>query len=52
MKEQMSRETETLNERDEELRIAHTQAQREKRMCYASQLFDAVFEIANEAYIH
>lgn len=52
MKEQMDREMEVLKERDQELRIAAKQAQRQKRTNYADLLFDAIFDIANEAYIH
>lgn len=48
----MVREIETLKHRDEEMRILSKQAQRERRNEYGAVLFDAIFEIANEAYIH
>lgn len=52
IKEQMAREIEILKERDEEMRIVSKQAQRERRNEFGAVLFDAIFEIANEAYIH
>lgn len=51
MKDQMTREMKTLQERDEEMRIAQKQAQRQKKNDYANTLFDAIFEISNEAFI-
>ena len=48
----MHREMETLKERDEEMRICGKQAHRERRNEFGALLFDAIFEIANEAYIH
>jgi hypothetical protein len=48
----MDREIETLKVRDEEMRILGKQAQRERRNEFGAVLFDAIFEIANEAYIH
>ena len=42
----------TLKNRDEEMRIISKQAQRERRNEFGAILFDAIFEIANEAYIH
>ena len=48
----MVREINTLKDRDVEMRILAKQAQRERRNEYGSVLFDAIFEIANEAYIH
>ena len=52
MKQQTVRELQTLKERDDEMRIFAKQAQRERRNEYGAVLFDAIFEIANEAYIH
>lgn len=52
MKEQMSREMQTLKERDDEMRILEKQAHRERRNEFGAVLFDAIFEIANEAYVH
>jgi phage baseplate assembly protein W len=52
MKQQMVREINTLKDRDVEMRILAKQAQRERRNEFGSVLFDAIFEIANEAYIH
>jgi len=48
----MVREIETLKDRDVEMRILDKQAQRERRNQFGAVLFDAIFEIANEAYIH
>ena len=44
---QMQRETKTFNERDQEMRIVHKQAQRERRNNFGTNLFDAIFEIAD-----
>lgn len=52
MKEQMYREMDTLKERDVEMRICGKQAHRERRNEFGALLFDAIFEIANEAYVH
>lgn len=52
MKDQVGRDIETLKIRDEEMRILGKQAQRERRNEFGAVLFDAIFEIANEAYIH
>lgn len=52
MKEQMAREMETMKDRDREMRILGKQSHRERRNEFGAQLFDAIFEIANEAYIH
>lgn len=52
MKQQTVRELQTLKERDDEMRIFAKQAQRERHNEYGAVLFDAIFEIANEAYIH
>jgi hypothetical protein len=48
----MQREMEIFQERDQEMRIVHKQAKREKRNEFGYQLFDAIFDIANEAFIH
>jgi hypothetical protein len=48
----MVREISTLKDRDVEMRIFAKQAQRERRNEFGAVLFDAIFEIANEAYIH
>lgn len=48
----MAKEVETLKNRDEEMRILGKQAHRERRNEFGAVLFDAIFEIANEAYIH
>lgn len=48
----MAREVETLKNRDEEMRILGKQAHRERRNEFGAVLFDAIFDIANEAYIH
>lgn len=50
--EQLQREMETFKERDQEMRIAHKQSKREKRNGLGQVLFDAIFDIANEAYVH
>lgn len=42
----------TFHERDVEMRICEKQAHRERRNEFGAVLFDAIFEIANEAYIH
>jgi len=34
------------------MRIVHKQSKRERRNEFGYQLFDAIFDIANEAYIH
>ena len=52
MELQMAREIETLKERDHEMRIVGKQAHRERRNEFGAVLFDAIFEIANEAYVH
>lgn len=52
MKEQLNRDMETFIERDQEMRIYGKQAHRERRSEFGALLFDAIFEIANEAYIH
>ena len=46
----MDREMETFKDRDFEMRIVQKQAQREKRTDFAKDLFDAIFDIADEAY--
>lgn len=51
MRDQMQREMETVQERDQEMRIVGKQAQRERRNEFGNILFDAIFDIANEAYI-
>ena len=50
--EQLQREMDTFKERDQEMRIAHKQSKREKRNGLGQILFDAIFDIANEAYVH
>ena len=52
IKDQMQREMASLKERDVEMRIVHKQAKRQGRAEYSSVLFDAIFDIANEAYVH
>jgi hypothetical protein len=52
LKDQMAREVSTLKDRDTEMRIKGKQAQRERRNEFGAVLFDAIFEIANEAYVH
>ena len=52
MKYQMQRDMETLKIRDQEMRILEKQAHRERRNQFGAVLFDAIFEIANEAYVH
>ena len=51
-KEQMAREMETFKNRDYETRVVQKQQKREMRVSVGGQLFDAIFEIANEAYLH
>jgi len=34
------------------MRVLEKQAQREKRSEFAKDVFDAIFDIANEAYLH
>lgn len=48
----MNRELHTFKERDNEMRIVHKQAQRERRNDFGYDLFDSIFEIADQAYIH
>lgn len=52
MKEQMDREMDTFKVRDEEMRIISKQAHHERRKEFGENLFDAIFDIANEAYVH
>jgi hypothetical protein len=42
----------TFTERDFELRIIQKQSKREKRNEYAKEVFNSIFDIANEAYLH
>ncbi len=49
---QMQRQMESFKERDEETRIVSKQAQRERRNQFGNAIFDAIFDIANEAFIH
>jgi hypothetical protein len=48
----MDRELDSFKDRDYEMRICDKQAHRERRNQFGAALFDAIFEIANEAYIH
>ena len=41
-----------FKDRDHEMRIVGKQAHRERRNEFGAVLFDAIFEIANEAYVH
>jgi hypothetical protein len=52
MREATARDLATFHERDVEMRICEKQAHRERRNEFGAVLFDAIFEIANEAYIH
>lgn len=52
MKDQMQREFETFKNRDYEMRVVGKQAHRERRNEFGYALFDAIFDIANEAYVH
>lgn len=52
MREETTRDMNTFHERDVEMRICEKQAHRERRNEFGAVLFDAIFEIANEAYIH
>jgi hypothetical protein len=52
LKDQMDREMETFKDRDYEMRVVNKQAKRERRNEFGQQLFDAIFDIANEAYVH
>lgn len=52
MREETARDMNTFHERDVEMRICEKQAHRERRNEFGAVLFDAIFEIANEAYIH
>lgn len=52
LKGQMEREIDNFKDRDVEMRICEKQAHRERRNEFGAVLFDAIFEIANEAYIH
>ena len=52
MKEQMNHDIEVLKQRDEDMRVLSKKAQRENRNEFGAVLFDAIFEIANEAYNH
>ena len=51
-KEQMGREIETFKHRDYEMRVVQKQEKREKRVNVGDELFNAIFEIANEAFLH
>lgn len=48
----MKRDIEMTRERDHDMRIFEKQAHRERRTDVGEIIFDAIFEIANEAYIH
>lgn len=48
----MGRSIETFKERDFEMRIVQKQAQREKRTEFIKDIFEAIFDIADEAYLH
>jgi hypothetical protein len=52
MQQQMQRDIEMTRERDHDMRIFEKQANREKRTDVGEIIFNAIFEIANEAYIH
>ncbi len=47
----MQREFEVSKDRDSDMRIYEKQAHRERRTDMGSVFFDAIFDIANEAYI-
>ncbi len=51
MHDQMGRDLEVTRERDSDMRIYEKQAHRERRTDMGNIFFDAIFEIANEAYI-
>ena len=48
----MQRELDTLRNRDFEMRVVGKQAHRERRNEFGYALFDAIFDIADEAYNH
>ena len=52
MQEQMSREIESLTARDEFLREKDKEAKKLRQTVEAKKMIDAIFDIANEAYIH
>jgi len=48
----MVRDSDMTKERDHDMRIFEKQAHRERRTDVGELLFNSIFEIANEAYIH
>jgi len=52
MQQQMLRDIDMTKERDHDMRIFEKQAHRERRTDVGELLFNSIFEIANEAYIH
>lgn len=52
MQEQMTREIETLKKRDEFMREKDKEAKKLRQTVEAAKMIDAIFDIANEAYIH
>jgi len=52
MQEQMAREIETLQQRDEFMREKDKEAKKLRQTNEAKKMIDAIFDIAHEAYIH
>jgi hypothetical protein len=52
MQEQMAREIETLQKRDEFMREKDKEAKKLRQTNEAAKMIDAIFDIAHEAYIH
>jgi hypothetical protein len=52
MEDQMLREIETLNHRDAVLRENALEAKKLRQTTECRKMIDAIFDIANEAFIH
>lgn len=52
MQEQMTREIETLKQRDDFMREKDKEAKKLRQTNEAAKMIDAIFDIAHEAYIH
>lgn len=52
LKAQMDREVDAFKERDQEMRIVGKKSKRQRRVELGQHLFDAIFDIADEAYKH
>jgi hypothetical protein len=52
MHQQMGREIESMKQRDGDMRIMNKQAHRQRTNEQAQLMFDAIFDIADAAYVH